>query len=198
MMSQTVKHIGVDEVGRGPLAGPLVMCGVSLYDYSIEKLSHNLVKDSKKHTKRTLSLAYDYIMELVKEGLIGYVIYEESASTIDSVGIGPLLRQGVSQIVKELTKKTEDHIVFLDGGLYMPDDYRGQSYVKGDAVYPIISAASIIAKMYRDKIMREYAEVYTQYSFEKNVGYGTAAHREALLKFGSTDIHRKTFLKGIF
>ncbi|MBR6166618.1 ribonuclease HII [Candidatus Saccharibacteria bacterium] len=181
------KLLGIDEVGRGPWAGPLVV-GACVLRESIEGLS-----DSKKLTaKRREKLAAE-IHEKAYCGL-GWV----SAAELDELGLSAALRKACREAVKAVqAQKPEFNEIIIDGTVNFLSDTPLGKYVsvlpKADALVPEVSAASIIAKVARDNYMVELAERFPGYGFEKHVGYGTALHRAALEELGPCEEHRKSF-----
>ena len=187
MHKEGTKYIcGIDEAGRGPLAGPVVVAAVIMpKDSMIEG-----VNDSKKVSEKKREALYDQILnEAIAYG-IGIIDQKE----IDEINILNATKKGLTTAVKELKVRPDRIIVDAldkidtDGIPYTP-------IIKGDAKCYSIAAASIIAKVTRDRIMREWDEIYPQYGFEKHKGYGTKAHIEAIKEFGPTPLHRKSFIK---
>jgi len=173
---------GVDEAGRGPLAGPLVVSAV-IFEKGAQI---PIVNDSKKLTAKQREFLYDQIISAAKK----YSIIELDEEEIDSLNILQATHKGMRMAVKELEIA---QFVLIDG-LPVPNmPARSNAIVKGDAKSASIAAASILAKVYRDRIMDKYAELYPQYGFERNKGYGSKSHLEAIEKYGSCPIHRKTF-----
>lgn len=173
---------GVDEAGRGPLAGPLV---VSAVIFEKEK-KIPVVNDSKKLTAKQREFLYDQIISAAKK----YSIIELNEEEIDSLNILQATHKGMRMAVKELEIA---QFALIDGLPVKNMSVESKAIVKGDAKSASIAAASILAKVYRDRLMDKYAELYPQYSFEKNKGYGTAKHLEAIKKYGPSLIHRKSF-----
>jgi len=171
------KLCGIDEAGRGPLAGPLVIAGVIL-----EKPLDGLA-DSKKLTEARRELLYSEIVAVSE-----YHIAVFSHAQIDEEGISACLREGLEQIKSALSG-----VDYLFDGNSTFGSEGIETMVKADMKVPEVSAASILAKVTRDRIMCDYAKVYPEYGFEKHKGYGTAAHIEAMRRYGRCAIHRKTF-----
>jgi ribonuclease HII len=182
---------GVDEAGRGPLAGPVVTAAVKINEY------HDFFKeinDSKKLSEKKREMLFDKIISYCHVG-VGIATVEE----IDRVNILNATFLAMNRALEDLK---EDKILFdkvlVDGNkLIKGYDGKQEFVIKGDAKSLSIAAASIIAKVTRDRIMLKYAEEYPEYFFEKHKGYGTKLHREILLEKGALPIHRKTFLKKI-
>lgn len=180
-----VNIAGVDEAGRGPCAGPLVVAAVILKDPFSKELSQ--VKDSKELTEAKR----EQLFEIIIENCIDYNIVEISPDEIDQLGLHKCNIEGMRRAVMGL--KTSAEYVLTDGypipGLTIPN----LSVWKGDKVAISISAASILAKVYRDRIMIELDKKYPNYGLAKHKGYITALHTDAIKKFGVLPIHRKSF-----
>lgn len=173
---------GVDEVGRGPLAGPVVTAAV-IIDHNFDLLE---VNDSKKLSpEKRLQLYPKILSEAVSVG-----IGVKSAAVIDQINIYEADRQAMAQAVKALDVKPD---ALLVDAMNVPIDIPQIELIKGDAKSNSIAAATIVAKVFRDKLMDDYDKIYPQYGFPRNAGYGTKEHVEALKKYGPTPIHRKTF-----
>lgn len=177
---------GIDEAGRGPLAGPVVVASVIMpADSMIEG-----VNDSKKISEKKREELYE---KIIKEA-ISYGVAIIRQDEIDEVNILNATKKGLTISLQELTQKPDlilvDALNHIDT-LGIPYD----SIIKGDAKCYSIAAASIIAKVTRDRIMREWDKIYPEYGFEKHKGYGTASHIKAIREFGLCPIHRKTFTK---
>ncbi len=178
---------GVDEVGRGPLAGPVVCAAVIL---PLEEERRVLgINDSKKlSAKKREALA-----EQIKKAARGYAVEEVDAETIDRVNILQATRLCMKRAVERLSPVAD--FVLTDGNMMLDIAIPQKSIVKGDALVCSIGAASILAKTYRDALMAEYARSYPEYGFDHNAGYGTAEHIRAIQEAGICPIHRKTFVK---
>lgn len=180
------KIAGIDEAGRGPLAGPVVVAGVIMpQDSKIEG-----VNDSKKVTEKKREKLYDLILEEA----ISYSVAIIGQEVIDEVNILNATKQGVTKVVEEL--KVKPDLILVDALTHI--DTKGIPYdsiIKGDAKCYNIAAASIIAKVTRDRIMRQWDEIYPQYGFIAHKGYGTAKHISAIREYGLCPIHRKSFTK---
>jgi ribonuclease HII len=175
---------GIDEVGRGPLAGPVVAGAVILpKDCKILYLN-----DSKQLTEKKREELYDIIMrEAVAVG-IGSATHER----IDEINILQATYEAMRQAINKLAVKPD---ILLNDAVTIPNvDIKQVPIIKGDAKSVSIAAASIIAKVTRDRLMVEYDKIYPEYHFADNKGYGSAAHIEALKKYGPTPIHRRTFI----
>jgi ribonuclease HII len=183
---QGYKYVcGVDEVGRGPLAGPVVCAAVIMpLDDIIEG-----VDDSKKLTAKKR----EKLAELIKQKAIAYAICRVEADKIDEINILQATRLCMKNAVESLTPRPD--YVITDGNMTLDIDFPQSSIIKGDANSYTIGAASIIAKVYRDNLMCELAEEYPYYGFEKNAGYGTAAHIAGIKEHGLCPVHRRSFTK---
>lgn len=177
---------GIDEAGRGPLAGPVVIASVIMpADSMIEG-----VNDSKKISEKKREKIYEQILNEA----ISYGVAIIGQDEIDEINILNATKKGLTVSLQELSQKPELILVDALNGidtLGIPYD----SIIKGDAKCYSIAAASIIAKVTRDRIMREWDKVYPEYGFEKHKGYGTAAHIAAIKEYGLCPIHRKSFTK---
>ena len=173
---------GIDEAGRGPLAGPVVIASVIMpADSMIEG-----VNDSKKISEKKREKLYDQILEEA----ISYGVAIIGQDEIDEINILNATKKGLTVSLQELSQKPVDALNGIDT---MGITY--DSIIKGDAKCSSIAAASIIAKVTRDRIMREWDKVYPEYGFEKHKGYGTAAHIAAIREYGLCPIHRRSFTK---
>ena len=175
---------GVDEAGRGPLAGPVVAAAVIFLDYS--KIPE--VFDSKQLSEKAREELFEV---LTSRDDILFAFAEVDNNEIDRINILQATHLAMRSAVDKLSQKPD--FVLIDGNPVKSMHYPNKSVVKGDAKCAAISAASIIAKVHRDRLMCKYAELYPEYGFELHKGYGTAAHIEAIKKYGATPIHRKTF-----
>jgi ribonuclease HII len=176
---------GIDEVGRGPLAGPVYAAAVIL-DPECEILYLN---DSKKLSEKKREQLYDVIMEKALAVGIGFSTQER----IDEINILQATYEAMTKAVNNLSVKPG---ALLIDAVHIPqlEDYKQISIIKGDAKSVSIAAASIIAKVTRDRVMKEMALKYPEYAFDSNKGYGTKAHIEALKKYGPCEIHRRSFI----
>lgn len=176
---------GVDEAGRGPLAGPVCAAAVILSPDTIIKG----INDSKKLTEKRREELFDEICEKAE----AYSIYSVDEKRIDEINILNATYEAMNGAVKGLSVTPD--FVLIDGNRISGMTLPHETVVKGDAKSVSIAAASILAKVSRDRFICEMAEQYPEYGFEKHKGYGTKAHTEAILKYGPCEIHRRTFLK---
>ena len=175
---------GCDEVGRGCLCGPVVAAAV-IIDH---QFNHNLINDSKQLSFRTRIELDSYI----KENVLDYSIAELSPEFIDEHNILNASIHAMHNALDQLKLKPE--LILVDGNKFHPYNYiPHQCIIKGDTKFLSIAAASILAKNYRDLLMIELHEEFPEYGWNKNMGYATKTHREALKKYGPTKYHRKSF-----
>lgn len=173
--------MGIDEVGRGCWAGPLV-AGAVILSRPIDGLRDSKKLSAKK--RQSLSLL---ITESSDFG-IGWVSPQE----VDKLGLTKAVGLAMQRAIEQITAKFDK--IIIDGDFnFLPDDTRSSTLVKADDLIPAVSAASIIAKVARDKFMTEQALKFPEYGFESHVGYGTRKHIEALAKFGPTKLHRLSY-----
>lgn len=186
--------IGVDEAGRGPLAGPVAVGFVRAMEGFDIAREFPGVADSKALSPKKREKIYELLASRQAQGDIMFRVEFESADAIDSKGIAVVIREAVARGIASLALEMRGVHVLLDGALRAPDTYSQETIIGGDATVPIISLASIVAKVERDRMMLELAKTYPEYGFEKHKGYGTSAHYEQLRKYGLSAIHRKTFI----
>ena len=223
-----VKYIiGIDEVGRGPIAGPVAVCAFVIKDESLSNLIKEEIKnkklpklkDSKKLSKKQREVWFKYLKVAKTEGFCDFAVSFVSPENIDKYGIAKCIQKALNESLRKVAsqdlpnfsrftlkgsdtdKNLEDSVplasfhVYLDGGLHAPVEYIHQeTIIRGDELHPVISMASIMAKVSRDRIMTKFALEYPEYGFENHSGYGTKAHYEAIKKHGQTPIHRKSFM----
>ena len=207
-MSKRRLIIGIDEVGRGPLAGDVFVCACAYFD----KLPKGIrdadfaLRDSKKLTERARNKWVEIITEEKKNGNLFLTIARESNKTIDKINIARAIERAAQKALHEVIEiagvKKGTVQCFCDGGLYVKSEKDGivldvATIIKGDDIIPVISLASVYAKVSRDAYMRKLHKKYPNYGFESHKGYGTKEHIKALRKHGVSKIHRKSFLKNI-
>ena len=221
-MMETKYIVGIDEVGRGPIAGPVCVAAFTLprnYELLINNYEFKLpkLKDSKKLSRKQRELWFNFLKEQKEKGLCNYAVSFVSPENIDKFGIAKCIQKALNEALRKVTspeilfEKSSDEggrgarpsqkdfpasfHVYLDGGLHAPVEYINQeTIIRGDELHPVISMASIMAKITRDRVMINYAKQYPEYGFDSHVGYGTKAHYSAIKKHGQTPIHRKTFI----
>lgn len=174
---------GIDEAGRGPLAGPVVATAVILpFDYQ-----NTDIKDSKKLSAKKREALY----EIIKRDALSIGLGVVEVPVIDAINILRASLEAMREAVSDLTLPPD--YLLIDGTKYINSDIPQETIVKGDSLSISVAAASIIAKVSRDKIMEIYHHQFPQYNFLKNKGYGTAEHRDAIRKYGSCKLHRRSF-----
>ena len=185
---------GIDEVGRGPLAGPVVAAAVIL---DPQKKIYKLNDSKKLSEKKRVALE-----PRIKEKALFWAVAEASVTEIDSMNIIQATFLAMKRAVDQLVFKPDfilvdgrDFPTFIYGDQGSP--LPGRSLIKGDSISVSIASASIIAKVYRDKLMAKMSERHPQYGFEKHKGYGTRDHLDAILKNGPCELHRKKFIRNI-
>lgn len=179
---------GVDEAGRGPLAGPVCAAAVILPDGVII----DGVNDSKKLSEKKRESLFDVIREQALSYSIAYATVDE----IEEINILNATMLAMRRAIDGLDIKAD--YAMIDGNKIPPIDIDAECIVKGDAKSMSIACASILAKVSRDRLLYKYAEEYPMYGFDKHKGYGTKVHREAILKYGPCPYHRKSFLKKLY
>ena len=178
---------GVDEVGSGPLAGPVV-CAAVIMPLDEDKIIVGIDDSKKISAKKREQLA-----EQIKATALCYTIVEVDEKQIDEINILEATKLGMKRAIEGLALAPDT--VLTDGNMTIDIAFPQKSVIHGDALSYSIGAASIIAKVHRDNLMDEYAKLYPHYAFEQNKGYGTAVHIQAIKEFGLCPIHRRTFTK---
>lgn len=187
--------VGIDEAGRGPLAGPVsvgVVCVPT--DFNWKQILG--VNDSKKLTEKKREVVFEITKKLKKEGKLNFVVVMVSAEEIDNIGIVPAVNKAMSKALQRLLLLPEKCEVRLDGSLKAPAEYKKQkTIIGGDGKEKVIGLASIMAKVTRDRYMVRISAKpeYAPYALESHKGYGTLKHRESIRQHGLSDIHRKSF-----
>ena len=176
---------GCDEAGRGPLAGPVFAAAVIL-PHGIDIPALN---DSKKLTEKQREKLFD----IITETSVDYAIASASVEEIEEINILNASMLAMKRAVESL--KTKPDYALIDGNIARGFDVEARPVIKGDALSPSIAAASILAKVSRDRHCMEMDKEYPEYGFAKHKGYATKDHREAVLKHGASPVHRKSFLK---
>ena len=178
---------GVDEAGRGPLAGPVFAAAVILP----ENYTHEILNDSKKLSEKKRDLVYD---DIIRDAICWSVGIADEKE-IDEINILNATFLAMKRAVDGL--KIKPDLAYIDGNQYPKTGIKEITIVKGDSKCMSVAAASIIAKVSRDRFMLEIAEKYPEYQFSKHKGYGTKLHYEMIEKYGVSPVHRRTFLKKI-
>lgn len=197
-MKKPLWVIGIDEVGRGPLAGPVTVCAIAVPYAIYTKGMWPGLTDSKKMTAQARTKWYREAARLERTRMIRFALSSRSAQTIDTKGIASCVRECIVSILKKLALPPEHCLVLLDGGLKAPAQYiHQQTIIRGDSKEPVISYASVIAKVHRDLYMTRAHRKNPEYGWDANKGYGTSDHRNTLIKQGITALHRTSFLRRI-
>ncbi|HRH26705.1 MAG TPA: ribonuclease HII, partial [Parcubacteria group bacterium] len=195
--------VGIDEVGRGPLAGPVTVGVVVCEEKKYKLLKNNkklppLGKDSKKLKEKDREKYVKVLEELKKQKVINFSVVHVSNTIIDTKGISYAIKKGIKDGFKNLKIKQRNTEVLLDGGLKAPEGFKQKTIIKGDEKEKIIAWASILAKVSRDELMLKIGKKYPEYGLQIHKGYGTAKHRKAIQKHGVSKVHRLSFCKNIF
>ncbi len=194
-------RVGIDEAGRGALAGPVcvgaVLCPQD-FDWRevfalITRKGTPRLRDSKQLSAQQRDILFEYI---AAHGRLRHAAAFVDAKTIDEIGIANAARQAAAVALQELRVSPEKTDVLLDAGLRVSDVWDQESFVRGDERIPVIALASIVAKVLRDRVMEDYALEYERYFFDIHKGYGTLRHRQAIRRHGLSDLHRSTFCRG--
>jgi ribonuclease HII len=191
--------IGIDEVGRGPIAGPVAV-GAFLFPSIESRKLFKGVKESKQLNEKKREVWYEEILQARKNGLVDFAVTFQSEKVIDTKGLSfaikNALKISLNKIVKKNKIKANEVLVLLDGGLKAPIEFVNQkTIIKGDAKEKVIALASICAKVERDRYMHKMAKKHPQYGFDIHKGYGTRKHYGAIKKYGLSQLHRKSFCK---
>jgi ribonuclease HII len=184
--------IGLDEVGRGPLAGPVISCGCYFKNYTIQEDFYKLIGDSKKLSEKKRKVSFEFLQNLKKEGIIDYHLGIANVEEIDTLNILEATKLSMKRVVDKFDLKNA-HLI-IDGNFSLNyKSYKENSIIKGDDKSLSIAAASIIAKVHRDRLMKKLSIRHQHFGWEKNAGYGTKLHIENIYRLGPTRHHRKTF-----
>jgi ribonuclease HII len=205
--------IGVDEAGRGPIAGPVAVGGCIIKTKHIRDIEAELIdrfmkgelKDSKKLTESTRNEIYQWVLQKQKLGVLDFAVSLVHSTTIDKFGITTAVSKGISRTLTKILNKTVTHdevIVLLDGLLRAPMEFNNQkTIIKGDETESIIALASIMAKVRRDNYMRNLENRCKKngciYGFDRHKGYGTTLHYKCIKKYGLSKHHRLSFCKNL-
>ncbi len=189
--------IGIDEAGRGPLAGP-VSVGAVIISSDFDKKLLKGIRDSKKLSELQRNIWFRKLKIWKKEEKLNYAVTLVGAHIIDKRGISFAIRKAISKCMYKLNAHESECEIFLDGSLKAPKKFLTQkTIIGGDDKVAIISLAAIAAKVTRDKKMARLARLYPNYGFDIHVGYGTLLHRKNIKKYGLSEIHRQSFCKNL-
>ena len=192
--------IGIDEAGRGPIAGP-VSVGVVRVEEGFDVLgTFPGLNDSKKLTEKKREVLFGLLEQEVTKGTVAFSVEMRSAQMIDTDGIVPSIQNALDTALGSLLEISEsmNGKVFLDGSLRAPKEYVQETVIGGDGIIPVIMLASVAAKVVRDQHMvNDVALRFPAYNFEKHKGYGTKAHYEAIVQHGICNEHRRSYLKSV-
>ncbi len=183
-MTADLIEAGLDEAGRGPLAGPVFAAAVILP----RDFHHPLLNDSKQMTEK----ARETLRPIIEKEAVSWAVEPVSAEEIDEINILAASITGMQRAVRRLSVRPQ--LLIVDGNKFKPfDGYEYKTVVHGDATYASIAAASVLAKTWRDEYMRQIAKDYPQYGWDRNMGYPTHEHIEAIRQYGLTPHHRQSF-----
>ena len=184
--------IGIDEVGRGALAGPVVLAAMRAsgrVSWQHPKLGP--IRDSKRLTPRQREVWFSY---LAGHPLLEWRVAWLRPQTIDRINIAAAANRGALRLARRFAMRHRPYFVWLDGVLALPVHIPHRSVIRGDERLPIVAAASIMAKVWRDRLMARLARQFPEYGFERHKGYGTRFHYECLRRAGPSSVHRRSFL----
>lgn len=188
--------IGIDEVGRGPLAGPVTVCAFAVLEKDLGLLGAVGARDSKTLSAQKREIVAERLIAMAKDGRCTYAVSSASPETVDRDGLTRAIFGAIASALRKLKIHPEHADIYLDGGLRAPKSYfRQHTVIRGDGLVPVISCASVLAKVHRDRMMDRYDLKFPGYGFLSHKGYGTPEHYRAIRKLGVTEIHRRTFLK---
>jgi ribonuclease HII len=186
--------VGIDEAGRGPLAGPVALGVVACFSSSYIEAFKD-IKDSKKMTLKQRLFWYEKMCEWRDARRLDFKVTFSSNLVIDQIGIRKAIKNALQKGLRKISQLPKNANIYLDGSLYAPQEYTHQkTIIRGDEKISIISMASVVAKVERDRKMEGFSKNFPQYNFEQHKGYGTVLHRKMIAKHGLCEIHRKTFL----
>lgn len=187
--------VGVDEAGRGPLAGPLAVGAVCVGE-GIDLLAlFPGLNDSKKLSEQKREALFARLQEEHRRGTVVWTVSLTSAQKIDASGMTNVLLGGVEHVLEKLLPEPSEGKVYLDGSLKAPERYEQETVIGGDALVPAIMLASVAAKVVRDRRMTELDALYPEYGFKTHKGYGTKKHFAAIREHGASAEHRQLFLR---
>ncbi len=189
--------VGIDEVGRGPLAGP-VSIGIAVVPASFDFSVFSKLNDSKQMTEKAREACAKHAEVLMTEGQMRFGVFSSPSSSIDTDGIEKCISSLIGVGLREFSLKPAEAKVYLDGRLKAPKEYEQETVIGGGAKVAVMSLASVVAKVERDRYMKEVLHPqFPEYGFVNHKGYGTASHIQALREYGASSVHRKSFLSRI-
>jgi ribonuclease HII len=184
--------IGLDEVGRGPLAGPVISCGCYFKSYKNQTELKDYIGDSKKLSEKKRDASFKFLQSLKTNNIIQYHLGIANVEEIDELNILEATKLSMKRVIDKFN--IENAYLLIDGNFSLNyKSYREKSIIKGDDKSLTIAAASIIAKVHRDRLMKKLSLKFQNFGWEKNAGYGTKMHIENIYRLGPTIHHRKTF-----
>lgn len=194
IMTRNRYIVGIDEAGRGPLAGPVVVAGVKMTPWLAGSFLCG-IRDSKKLSSKKRE---EWFVRLTSHPKVEWSVARVSPATIDLINIRQATLLGARRVFSRLSLDSRlslenTQAVLLDGGLFLPRGIRQRTIIKGDEKIPVIAAASIIAKVTRDRLMIRLHKKYPEYRFDRHKGYGTVLHREMIEQYGRCEMHRVSF-----
>ncbi len=198
-INSKIKYIvGIDEVGRGPLAGPVCLGALAVKKDEYQSVLKHFgdIRDSKQLTEADREVWFKKIRVAARENVVFYSLGYSSHRVIDRLGLAFAIRDSIRRALLKLSIAPAETLVLLDGGMKAPLHFiHQQTIIGGDENEPLIALASIVAKVSRDRLMRRLAEIFSEYGFEDHKGYGTADHLTSIEKFGLCPLHRRSFLR---
>ncbi len=194
--------IGIDEVGRGPIAGPVAIGFIKIAQENEKQVLHRFVtiKDSKQLSEKKREVWFGKIIQEQTLGNLEFCVTMSSSKVIDKKGIVPAISTAMKKGLKKMKGPANEKVfsLLLDGSLYAPKIFCNQETIlKGDETEIIISMASVVAKVTRDRKMKRLSKKYPGYGFERHKGYGTKFHYGCIEKKGMSEIHRRSFLRRV-
>ncbi|MCI0597597.1 ribonuclease HII [Candidatus Parcubacteria bacterium] len=189
--------LGVDEAGRGPLAGPVAV-GIVRAPMSLDLVAlFPGLRDSKQLSEKKREALYARAQEEVRKGSIAIRVCFSSERMIDGKGIVYAVKHAACRGIRVLASSPQEVRVVLDGALTAPKEYEQETIIGGDGTVPVIMLASVIAKVARDRLMKKLGAAFPEYGFERHKGYGTPAHRQAIQRYGLSHLHRRSFCTNV-
>jgi len=194
VMGSSIMLAGVDEVGRGPIAGPVTVCAVVLKK-PLPRRFFSGIRNSKAISQSSREEWYTRARALRHKGILDFAVSFSGERFIDRHGISKAVHLSIARSLRRLKISPAHSRILLDGSIHAPIRFKNQeTIIRGDELVPIISLASIIAKVRRDRRMHRFAKQYPEYGFDQHKGYGTASHYKAIRRHGVSKLHRRSFL----